>query len=62
MLTEKDLAEAFKAGWKSREKIISIIQPTNARQEFYGERARKSATVRPAKYHHSRFTTWMKTK
>lgn len=58
--TEVDLREAFKAGWKQRDKTISIIQPTNARDEFYGERQRTKATVRPARYHDSLFRDWKK--
>lgn len=55
-----DLAAAFKAGWKAREAAISIIQPTNARDEFYGVKKRTKAEVRPVKYHASRFARWMK--
>lgn len=55
-----DMAKAFKAGWKARESCISIIQPTDARDEFYGVAPRRKAAVRPVKYHASRFTAWVK--
>jgi hypothetical protein len=55
-----DMARAFRAGWKSRDASISIVQPTNARDEFYGTPKRTKATVRPMKYHASIFTRWLK--
>lgn len=55
-----DLSKAFRAGWMAREAAISIIQPTNARDELYGVKRRAKAEVRPVKYHASRFTRWMR--
>lgn len=55
-----DMARAFKAGWKARESAISIVQPTNARDEFYGAPRRTKAEIRPVKYHASKFTAWLK--
>lgn len=60
MYSEADLRKAFKAGWDQRNRTVSIIQPTNARQEFYGEKARHKASVRRARYHHSLFAAWLK--
>lgn len=57
-MTEKDLAAAYRAGWDARERCISISQPTNARDEFYGVKRRSLAEIRPVKYHHSRFMRW----
>lgn len=58
--TEGDLRDAFRSGWKRRDMTIGIIQPTDARQELYGEKRRAKATVRPARYHDSLFTAWKK--
>lgn len=58
--TKKDLADAFREGWKHRDRTIGVVQPTNARDEFYGTAKRAKATVRPSRYHASLFTSWFK--
>lgn len=58
--TAKDLADAYREGWKRRDKCIALIQATTARDEVYGESRRLKAKVRPLKYHASMFTAWMK--
>lgn len=57
--TEKDLADAFREGWKQRDRTIGIIQATTARDEVYGVPRRAKASVRPAKYHASLFRAWL---
>lgn len=57
--TLKDLADAYREGWKQRDRTISVVQPTNARDEFYGAVKRTKAFVRPAKYHASLFTRYL---
>lgn len=58
--TEKDMRDAFRAGWARRDKTIGIIQPSNAREEFYGMPRRQKASIRPARYHASMFSAWIK--
>lgn len=58
--TEKDMADAFREGWKQRDRTIGIVQPTRARDEFYGTARRAKATARPSRYHASLFTAWLK--
>lgn len=60
--TKKDMADAFREGWKKRDRTVGIVQPTNARDEFYGASKRAKAMVRPASYHASLFTAWLKGK
>lgn len=60
MADEKELAAAYKAGWQRRDRTISILQPTNSRDEVYGQPRRSKATVRPTRYHHSLFINWLK--
>lgn len=60
MITEKDLAAAFRAGWDERGRCVSIRQPTTARDEFYGVKRLTKAEAKPVKYHHSRFMRWNK--
>lgn len=56
----EDMRRAFRAGWDAREARIGIIQPTDARDEFYGTPRRARASIRPVKYHASIFTNWRK--
>lgn len=58
--TQKDMADAYREGWKRRDKTIGVIQATTVRDEFYGTPKRAKATVRPSRYHASLFTAWLK--